>query len=158
MSRVAVKITLTAAEKRELERNLAPDADRKLRQRSEIVLLAAEGLECIEIAERLGISEKTCRNWRKRFARERLDGLSDRQRPGAPRIFTPEERREIISIACEPPEDIRNWTLANITERVRERFGRAISVETIRLILRSADAGSMTDTTVKKQKYLGRHH
>ena len=70
----------------------------------------------------------------------------DLQRSGAPEIFTDAEREEIIQMACEAPADLGNWTLANLTERVKSRFGKSISVETIRLILKSADASSAGNT------------
>ena len=150
MPRTAVQIILTPAEREQLERNVkSQTVERRLFLRSKIVLMSAEGKECIQIAELLEVSEKTCRKWRNRFAKERMAGLSDLQRSGAPEIFTPEERQEIIRIACEPPKDIRRWTLADIVERVREKFGREFSVETIRLILRSADAGS-TGCVIKR--------
>ena len=64
MPRVAVKIVLNAKEKTQLERNIKSQVvERRIYLRSKIVLLSAEGMECIEIARLLGISEKTCRKW-----------------------------------------------------------------------------------------------
>ena len=45
--------------------------------RSRVVLLAAEGLNNTEIAERLGVHRPMVRDWRGRFAEHRLDGLTD---------------------------------------------------------------------------------
>ena len=147
MPRVAVKIVLSAKEKMQLERNIKSQVvERRIYLRSKIVLLSAEGRECIEIARLLGLSEKTCRKWRNRFAQDRMDGLMDLQRCGAPEIFTEAEREEIIRMACEAPADLGSWTLANLTERVKACFGKSISVETIRLILKSADASSAGNT------------
>ena len=53
--------------------------------RAEIVLLAAQGVSNLAIAERLGITRVTVATWRRRFAEKRLDGLLDEPRPGAPR-------------------------------------------------------------------------
>ncbi len=140
MPRVAVKIELTDTERAELEKNIkGHKIEKRLYIRSRIILLAAEGKECIEIAEILGVSEKTCRKWRTRFAEKRLDGIVDLERSGAPDTFTEEERLEIIRLACSQPEIAKNWTLAYLTEMAIERIGRSISIETVRQILKSAD-------------------
>ena len=61
--------------------------------RAKIVLLAAEGLENKEIGERLDMPRPVVSKWRKRFFRERLDGLEDRARGGRPPAFSPSGRR-----------------------------------------------------------------
>lgn len=155
MPRVAVKIVLTPEERAELEKNIkGHKTERRLYIRSKIVLLAAEGKECIEIAEILGISEKTCRKWRNRFAQKRLEGIHDLERSGAPDIFTEEERLEIIRLACSQPEDLKNWTLAYLTERAKEKIGRSISIETVRQILKSADRRSVVAPPSQHQIYI----
>ncbi len=57
--------------------------------RANIVLLATEGLQNREIAERLDVPRRIVSKWRKRFFQERLDGLQDRPRAGRPRAFPP---------------------------------------------------------------------
>ena len=144
MPRTAVKIVLTPEEAGALRRNVkSQKVERRLYLRSQIVLLSAEGHECTEIGRMLGISEKTCRKWRNRFAKERMAGLTDLQRPGAPECFSKEERFEILRMSCQPPPDIGKWTLAELTERVRQKYQKDISIETVRLILRGADAETM---------------
>ena len=61
--------------------------------RAKVVLLAAEGLENKEIGERLDMPRPVVSKWRKRFFRERLDGLEDRSRRGRPPAFSPSGRR-----------------------------------------------------------------
>lgn len=58
-------------------------------QRAKLVLLAAEGLENKEIAERLDLPRPKVSQWRKRFYHERLSGLEDRPRRGRPPAFSP---------------------------------------------------------------------
>jgi transposase len=57
--------------------------------RAKIVLKAADGYSNAEIARQIGIRENQVRPWRKRFAAERLAGLNDRPRSGAPSSFSP---------------------------------------------------------------------
>ncbi|BBB91287.1 helix-turn-helix domain-containing protein [Methylomusa anaerophila] len=155
MARVAVKIELTEAERAELEKNSkGHKVEKRLYIRSKIILLAAEGLECTEIAKILGVSEKTCRKWRNRFAEKRMDGIVDLERSGAPDTFTEAERLEIIRISCSQPEEPRNWTLAYLTELVKERLGRSISIETVRQILKSADKKTIVMPPSKHSLYI----
>ena len=87
-------ITLTPDERRLLEararRYTLPYRDVV---RAKIVLLAAEGIENKEIGERLDMPRPVVSKWRKRFFRERLEGLEDRSRRGRPPAFSPSGRR-----------------------------------------------------------------
>jgi hypothetical protein len=59
--------------------------------RSEIVLLAASGLDNQHISQLLEVPRRIVTKWRKRFYLEGLDGLDDRPRCGRPRRFSPSE-------------------------------------------------------------------
>ena len=61
--------------------------------RAKVVLLAAEGLENTEIAQRLDLPRQIVSKWRKRFCGERLAGLESRPRRGRPSSFSPGGRR-----------------------------------------------------------------
>ena len=87
-------ITLTPNERRVLEAR-ARQYTLPYRDvvRAKIVLLAAEGIQNKEIAERLDMPRPVVSKWRKRFFRERLAGLEDRSRRGRPPAFPPSGRR-----------------------------------------------------------------
>jgi transposase len=74
----AVQIELTDDERAQLEawarRRTGAQA---LATRLRIVLLAPDGLNNTEIAQRLGVHRPMVRKWRSRFAEHRLDGLTD---------------------------------------------------------------------------------
>jgi transposase len=57
--------------------------------RAKVVLLAAEGLDNSEIAQRLDLPRQIVSKWRKRFYDERLAGLENRPRRGRPNLFPP---------------------------------------------------------------------
>lgn len=57
--------------------------------RAKVVLLAAEGLDNKSIGERLDLPRQIVSKWRKRFYRERIEGLEDQERPGRPCAFSP---------------------------------------------------------------------
>src|SRR5512147_1971047 len=94
----AVRIELSDAERGELQ---ARARRRKIARadamRAEIVLLAADGMTNLAIAERLGITRVTVAMWRRRFAAKRLDGLADEPRPGAPRTIADEKIAEVVT-------------------------------------------------------------
>ncbi len=155
MSRNSVKIDLTNEELFELEKKIkSQKVEKRLYIRSKIVLLAAQGMESLEIAKVLGVSEKTCRKWRNRFAEMRLKGIEDLQRSGAPDTFTEKEREEIIKLACIEPEIPRYWTLSYLTEMAKKKIGRSISLETVRQILKSADSQTVVVPPGKHRLYI----
>src|SRR3954453_7161641 len=79
--------------------------------RSRIVLLAADGRNNTEIAERLGVHRPMGRKWRGRFAEQRLDGLTDEPRPGRPRTVTDAQVEEVIVKTLETtPTDATHWS------------------------------------------------
>ena len=116
MGRAAVAITLSEAERRELE-GLARrrKTAQGLARRARIVLAAADGLENKAIVERLGADANTVGKWRRRFAERRLDGLYDEPRSGAPRKIGDERIAEIIGRTLEKtPPDGTHWSLRSI--------------------------------------------
>jgi transposase len=117
---VAVRIELSGEERAQLEawtrRRTSAQA---LAQRSRIVLLAADGLQNVEIAARLGISRATARTWRTRFAERRLDGLLDEPRPGRPRTITDAKVEEVIITTLETtPRDATHWSTRSMAREV----------------------------------------
>ncbi|MBV9819860.1 MAG: IS630 family transposase, partial [Solirubrobacterales bacterium] len=90
-----------------------------LAQRSRIVLLAAEGLKNVEIAERLGVHRPMVTKWRNRFAEHRLDGLSDEPRPGQPRTITDAKVEEVIVKTLETtPKHATHWSTRSMAREV----------------------------------------
>ncbi|HYA44761.1 MAG TPA: helix-turn-helix domain-containing protein [Acidimicrobiales bacterium] len=83
-------LSLTAEQRRELEarsrRYTLPYRDVV---RAKIVLMAAEGMDNDEIAERLDTRREVVSKWRKRFFDQGLAGLEERPRGGRPAVFSP---------------------------------------------------------------------
>src|ERR687889_154086 len=79
--------------------------------RARIVLRAAEGLSDTAIADELGVAKHTVGKWRERFAKDRLEGLRDEPRSGAPRTVTDERVAELLVRTLEAaPEDATRWS------------------------------------------------
>ena len=108
----AKRIVLNEVERSTLERRrrrrLTAQADAT---RAEIVLLAADGYNNSAIARALGVTRKTVQSWRGRFAKERLDGLSDEPRCGAPRKIGDDRIEEIVTLTLETkPVNATHWS------------------------------------------------
>ena len=114
----AVRIDLTDAERSELQ---ARARRRKIARadamRAEIVLLAADGMTNLAIAERLGIARVTVATWRGRFAAKRLDGLADEPRPGAPRTIGDAKIAEVVTATLETmPAAATHWSTRSMAK------------------------------------------
>ena len=82
-----------------------------LAMRARIVLLAAEGIANREVAARLGIDQATVGKWRGRFVSDRLDGLRDEARCGAPRTVDDAHVEAVIVRTLESlPEGSTHWS------------------------------------------------
>ncbi len=111
--------------------------------RARIVLAAADDIQNVEIAARVGVCVDVVSKWRKRFCQEGLAGLVDRPRSGRPRRFGSEIVAGIKAMACEPPEQrdvpLSRWSSAELAEQaVAEGLVPAISSSTVRRWLHAA--------------------
>jgi len=108
----AVRIELSDEERIELQTRIRR---RKIARgdamRAEIILLAADGMSNLGIAEKLRITRVTVATWRTRFAAKRLDGLLDEPRPGAPRKIGDDKIAEVITTTLEKlPAAATHWS------------------------------------------------
>jgi len=105
-------LELTADERETLERwARRPKTAQALALRCRIVLACADGGSNIEIADRLGVNRLTVGKWRARFVTDRLDGLHDEPRPGAPRAIGDDDvERVIVATLEQTPPDATHWS------------------------------------------------
>ena len=119
------------------ERAGSRSASHALVVRARIVLLAADGVQNVDIASRVGVCVDVVSRWRKRFCQEGIAGLADRARSGRPRRFGCGVVAGIKAMACEPPElrqvPLSRWSSAELAgQAVREGLVSAISSSTVR--------------------------
>jgi transposase len=88
--------------------------------RARIVLACAEGLSNSEVSRGLGVSLPTVGKWRARFVADRLAGLSDEPRPGAPRKISDAQVEAVIVKTLEETPDNRDshWSTRSMAKAV----------------------------------------
>src|SRR5262249_55152189 len=111
LGRPKVALILTEDERRRLDSlahrsRTAPH----LARRARIILACAEGQNNKTVAKRLRMSQTTVCKWRRRFVCERLGGLYDEPRPGAPRQISDEQIEQVIVRTLEAaPQGETHW-------------------------------------------------
>src|SRR4051794_7729426 len=94
-------------------RQVASTCTWALALRSKIILRCADG--AVSVAGALGCSSATVGKWRRRFVAERLDGLSDDPRPGAPRSVRDDQVEQVIVATLErTPRDATHWSRSSM--------------------------------------------
>lgn len=92
---------------------------RALALRARIVLGCARSLSNSEVARRLALAPHTVGRWRKRFITDRLEGLRDAPRPGAPRKLGEAQVQRLISAALgRRPRGERRWTTRGLAREL----------------------------------------
>ena len=88
-------------------------------RRARIILACAEGADSKVVARRLHVTPATVCKWRGRFVRQRLDGLYDEPRPGAPRTITDEQVEQVIIRTLETtPRGATHWSTRDMAKAV----------------------------------------
>ena len=88
---------------------------RSLSNRCRMILRCADGLTNKAVAIELGVHEHTVGKWRRRFLKERIEGLSDEPCPGRPRTLSDEKVAAVIERTLETtPADATHWSLRSM--------------------------------------------
>lgn len=93
--------------------------NRSLAFRAKILLACASGLTNAVVATDLRTTPHTVGKWRKRFVEQRLDGLYDEPRVGAPRTITDDEVEAVIVKTLEStPKGRTHWSTRSMAAQV----------------------------------------
>lgn len=96
------------------KRNLALGEAR----RAKALLRMHEGWNNKMICDELGVCAHTVSAWRRRFASERVEGISELPRSGAPRTITDEQVQHVVTLTLESkPEDATHWSTRSMAKR-----------------------------------------
>lgn len=141
----AAKVTITERQQKVLVTvTRSSTCPQGVAQRARMILLAFEGHDSEEIAQRVVCERHTVGIWRRRWA-DAFGGLvlveclepesilvqtieqllGDLPRSGSPGKFTAEEVAAILAVACEPPENsgrpVTHWTPTELRDEVLKR-------------------------------------
>ena len=119
-SSLLAPLVLSVKERSTLQRwAKRPSSAQALALRCRIVLACAEGVSNSQVARQLGVARSTVTKWRARFVAERLDGLVDEPRPGAPRTITDEQVERVLVMTLETtPTDATHWSTRSLARHL----------------------------------------
>ena len=97
-----------------------PKTAQALALRARIVLACASGKSNMDVSRELRVSPPTVTKWRRRFVSDRLEGLSDEPRAGAPRTITDQQVEQVITKTLEesPPKGDTHWSTRSMAAAV----------------------------------------
>ncbi len=127
---------LSEKERDELQRWVRrPKTAQGLALRARMILASSEGQSDVAIASRLGMTRETVGKWRRRFLKNRCEGLLDEPRPGAPRRISDEDLERVITLTLEStPSDATHWSTRSmakacgLTQSAVSRIWRAFAL------------------------------
>src|SRR5580700_7886438 len=104
-------LNVTAEEREKLAMlSRRPKSAQAIAMRARIVLGCDQGLSNSAVAKKLQITGATVCKWRERFRVNRLEGLLDEPRPGAPRSITDKQVEAVITKTLESmPTASTHW-------------------------------------------------
>ncbi len=116
VGRPVAALVLSDAERSYLERQLRRrQIARAVSDRCRMILRCAAGLTNKAVAAELGVHERTVGKWRRRFLKDRIDGLSDEPRPGRPRTIEDDQVAQVIERTLNAtPADATHWSLRSM--------------------------------------------
>jgi len=111
-------LTLTTEDRETLERwTRRPTTAQALAQRARMILGCAAGKTNTRVAHEVGVTKQTVGRWRVRFLADRVDGLLDEPRPGAPRTVTDAQIEALLTRTLETrPEDATHWSTRSMAQ------------------------------------------
>jgi transposase len=96
----------------------APGTNNLVAQRARLVLLSAEGVQPVDVAERLGVSTGMVGKWKDRYRKLGFDGLDDAPRTGRPSNITDEKVAEVVRVTLEEkPGGATHWSTRDLAKR-----------------------------------------
>src|ERR1700704_1968951 len=109
-------LVLSQQERTYLERQvLRHRVARSLSERCRAILRCADGLPSKSVAVELGVHEHTVGKWRRRFLKDRIEGLLDEARPGRPRTIDDDQVAAVIERTLRStPADATHWSIRSM--------------------------------------------
>ena len=133
-------VTLTDAQRADLEARFAGPLTLRQRNRVQVLLRADAGDSDADIADDLGVSAQTAANVRRRFAADGLEAaLTERPRSGGPAKLDGKAEAVLVALACSPvPGGRAVWTAKMLASKLVEMHVASVSEDTVLRVLKKA--------------------
>jgi transposase len=96
-----------------------PTTAQALALRARIILACGVGKTNTAVAQELRVTGATVGKWRRRFGEQRLAGLLDEPRPGAPRTVDDAAVERVVALTLESrPRDATHWSTRSMAAEV----------------------------------------
>jgi transposase len=114
--RPTAPLVLSSDERDYLERQVRRRCvARSMSERCRIILRCSDGLPSKVVAVELGVHEHTVGKWRRRFLKDRIEGLLDEARPGRPRTIDDDQVAAVIERTLRStPADATHWSIRSM--------------------------------------------
>ncbi len=121
IGRPKTELILTQQEREELQRLARRSrSSRHLAFRAKVILQCADNKLNTAVAQSLHTTNATVGKWRSRFVGQRMDGLYDEPRPGAPRKISDKKIEEVVTKTLEStPRGRTHWSTRSTWRRAR---------------------------------------
>ena len=118
--RPVAALALSSQERAYLERQVRRHrAPRSLSDRCRVILCCADGLASKDVGAELGFHEHTVGKWRRRFVKDRIDGLLDEPRPGRPRSIADDQVAAVVERTLQStPKDATHWSTRTLAKEM----------------------------------------
>ena len=145
VGRPVLPFVLSPSERDTLERHTRrATTAQALALRARIILRCARGETHTGIAAALGVALPTVGKWRKRFVEQRVAGLLDEPRPGAPRRIRYAAIEDVLIQTLETtPPDATHWSTRSLAKRV------GLSQSTVARVWKSLRVAAASDRNLE---------
>ena len=104
------------------------------------LLLVAQGMSGLQVAELLGDAPRTVQYWVRRFEQKGLAGLGEAERPGRPRRLKDQELQAVEAALRQSPRDqglsTNLWDGKTLSTWIGKRFGIHLGVRQCQYLFR----------------------
>lgn len=113
--------------------------------RAQAIRLSSSGYSINQISQICLTTQETISKWIAGWEKYQFDSLIDKLRPGRTRLIPGEKHDEIIDIVKKTPKQLKTA----ITE-IEEKFGKKISVKTLKRIIKKTALAPRTEISQKQ--------
>ncbi len=115
-----------------LETLIKNEKNLKIKDKARAILLMKKKYKQYEVAEILGVTERTLYNWKTRYEQHGYDGLLDKPIPGRDTFLNDKDMVKLKELLKKRPY----WTAKEAQALINEEFGRLFVLRQVHRILR----------------------